>query len=99
MARVSASVYDFAPQAGKGKCLTDAYYAAEGNKDTLYDIYRTHKRWGSKWYDLVRMKMYDKAIDALVECKQADGDCFKIAIGCIQDLAKLEEEIIAKEDK
>lgn len=93
MARVKASVYDFAPQAGKGKGLTDAYYAAEGNKDTLYDIYRTHKRWGEKWYNFVRLKMYDKAIEELSDNKKADGLCFMVAVRCIMDLAKLEREI------
>ena len=99
MARIKATVYDFAPQAGKGKCLMDVYYAAEGNKDTLCDIYCTHKKWGEKWYNFVRLKMYDKAIEELSSNKKVDGLCFEVAVRCIMDLAQLEKEIEAMEVK
>ena len=93
MARVKASVYDWAPKKGKGKCLMDIYYAAEENKNTLFDIYKTHKNWGQKWYDLLRVGSYENAKMALIAEKKADGLCFVIAVRCIDDLAYLEAEM------
>ena len=93
MARVSYKVYDWAPKNGKGKCLSDIYYAAEENKDTLFNIHITHKKWGRKWYDLVQAKKYDAAIKVLIDEKRADGFCFVVAIRCIEDLMCLENEM------
>ena len=93
MARVSYKVYEWTPKKGKGKCLSDIYYAAEENKDTLFNIHITHKMWGRKWYNLVQAKMYDEAIKALVDNKKIDGLSFVVAVRCIEDLAFLESEI------
>ena len=95
MARVSYKVYEWTPKKGKGKCLMDIYYAAEENKNTLFNIYQTHKMWGEKWYDLVRMGSYENAKLALIAEKKAQGFCFIVAIQCIEDLAALEGEIKA----
>lgn len=93
MARVSYKVYEWSPKNGKGKCLSDIYYAAEENKDTLFNIHITHKKWGRKWYNLVQAKRYDDAINALVAEKRADGFCFVVAVRCIEDLMYLEAEM------
>lgn len=93
MARVSYKVYDWTPKNGKGKCLMDIYYATEENKDTLCDIWQTHKKWGRKWYDLVTTRRYEDAIKALVNNKRADGFCFIVAVRCIEDLMHLEAQM------
>lgn len=99
MARVSKKVYEWQPKKGKGKCAMDIYYATEANKDTLFNIHLTHKKWGKKWYELVIHKMYDNAKLALITEKEADGFCFLVAIKCIEDLAQLEEELKAYDKK
>lgn len=93
MARVSYKVYEWTPKKGKGKCLMDVYQASEENKNTLFDIYQTHKKWGSRWYELVRVGLYEDAKSTLIAQKKADGFCFVIAIQCIDDLAYLESEM------
>lgn len=97
MARVKTAVYDWTPKKGKGKSLMDTYYAIEENKNTLFDIYKTHKNWGSKWYDLVRANLYEEAKMVLIAEKKADGFCFMIAIRCVEDLMYLESEMKSME--
>lgn len=93
MARIKAKVYEWTPKKGKSKCLMDIYYATEENKNTLFDIYTTHKMWGEKWYDLVRVGAYESAKIALIAEKKAQGFFFMVAINCIDDLAYLMAEM------
>ena len=93
MARVSNKVYEWRPRKGKGKCIMDAYYAIEGNKDTLFNIYKTHKKWGNDWYALIMGGAYKLAKEVLIAQKKANGECFLIALNCIEDLIHLEEEM------
>lgn len=92
MARLSAKVKDWAPSKGAVRGLSNIYDAAVGNRDTLFDIYVTHKSWGDEWYELVRCKSYENAKLRLVA--RGKGRCLAIALNCIDDLAYLEAEIM-----
>ena len=98
MARVSRKVYDWTPKKGKGKSIMEIYDAIEGNKDTLFDIYLTHKAWGEDWYRLVRLNSYENAKAVLISRKKAQGIFFLIALNCIDDLIHLESEMREKEE-
>lgn len=97
MARISSKVYGWRPQKGKGKCLTDVYYAIEGNKDTLFGIYKSHKTWGEDWYELIMMGSYQNAKEVLIAKKKASGFSFLVALNCIDDIIHLEAEMVAIE--
>ena len=96
MARLSAKVKDWEPSKGAVKGLSNIYDAAVGNRDTLFDIYVTHRSWGEEWYELVRCKSYENA--KLMLATRGKGECLTIALNCIDDLAYLEAEMAQIEE-
>lgn len=85
MARLSERVKAYS----KGK-TSKGYWGTEHLKDLLWDICRTHKTWGHKWYDLARLGCYDAAKVELV--LKGKGECRNKALDIIDELIERGDE-------
>ena len=90
MARLSDRVKNY--QSAKGKMhqmsLTDIYYKTVELRTVLCDIAHQHKSWGTEWYNLVEMSLFDKAQYAVII--HGKGDMVANTIEKINELADLE---------
>lgn len=71
--------------------LSRIYDAITNNRNELFRIHLTHKKWGKEWYELVEMKNYDDAKMILIS--RAKGNALIDALDCINELAQLEAQI------
>lgn len=85
MARTSEKVRMYT----KGKA-DKGYWGTEALKDTLWDIYKTHKSWGDDWYDKARSGFYDSA--KVLLALNGKGECRNKALDIIDELIERGDE-------
>lgn len=83
----------------KGKMLEmskqDVYYKIEDLRTVLRDISNNHKKWGTEWYELVALSMFDDAKTLLLmNCK---GEMVVTTIYLINELADLKSHLAQME--
>ena len=90
MARVSNRVKNYSSAKGKmhKMSLMDIYYKTVELRTVLCDIAQQHKSWGTEWYNLVEMSMFDKAQFAVIT--HGKGEMVADTVGFINELADLE---------
>ena len=79
MARVSVRVQ----MCSKGKA-DKGFWGTQELKDTLWEIYTTHKSWGDEWYNKVRLGAYESA--KVLLALNGKGDCRNKALDIIDEL-------------
>ena len=79
MARVSNRVRMYS----KGKA-DKGYWGTQELKDTLWEIYTTHKTWGDEWYNKVRLGSYESA--KVLLAIYGKGECRNKALDIIDEL-------------
>ena len=85
MARISTRVQMYS----KGKA-DKGYWGTESLKDTLWDIYKTHKSWGDEWYDRARVGSYESA--KVLLAIHGKGECRNKALDIIDELIERGED-------
>jgi hypothetical protein len=85
MARISTKVQMYK----KGKA-DKGYWGTEDLKDTLWDIYKTHKSWGDDWYDKARVGAYESA--KILLAIHGKGECRNKALDIIDELMERGDE-------
>ena len=90
MARHSGRVRNYASAKGciKQMSLMDTYYKTVELRTVLKDIAVQHKKWGTEWYSLVEMSVFQEAKYAVVT--NGTGEMVAITISRIDELADLE---------
>jgi hypothetical protein len=90
MARVSNRVKNYVSAKGKmhKMSLMDIYYKTVELRTVLCDIANQHKSWGTEWYNLVEMSIFDKAQFAVIT--HGKGEMVAHTVGLINELADLE---------
>lgn len=71
--------------------LSSIYDAINENKNELFHIHITHKKWGNEWYELVLMQSYENA--KIVLASRGKGKSLVTALDCIDAIARLEAQM------
>lgn len=97
MARVSNRVKNYVSAKGgiKQMSLMDTYYKTVELRTVLCDIAHQHKSWGTEWYNLVELSIFDKAQYAIIT--HGKGEMVAMAIEMINELADLEAHMTTLE--
>ena len=90
MARLSNRVKNYVSAKGKmhKMSLMDIYYKTVELRTVLRDIAYQHKSWGTEWYNLVELSIFDKAQFAVIA--HGKGEMVAMTIEMIVELADLE---------
>ena len=90
MARHSSRVKNYASAKGRvhEMSLMDTYYKTVELRTVLKDIAVQHKKWGTEWYSLVEMSIFQEAKYAVIA--NGTGEMVAITISRIDELADLE---------
>lgn len=93
MARQSSRVKNYASAKGHipTMSLMDTYYKTVELRTVLKDIAVQHKRWGTEWYSLVEVSMFQEAKYAVI--MHGMGEMVANTISKIDELADLEEHM------
>ena len=73
--------------------LSALYDAIAENRNELFRIHITHKKWGNEWYRLVETKNYDDAKLVLIGCAKGKGEDLITALNCLNTIPRLEAQI------
>lgn len=97
MARQSSRVKNYASAKGNvhKMSLMDTYYKTVELRTVLKDIAVQHKKWGTEWYSLVELSMFQEAKYAVIV--HGTGGMVAVAISRIDELADLEAHMKALE--
>ena len=71
--------------------LSRIYDAINENKNELFHIHITHKKWGNEWYELVLVQSYENA--KIVLASRGKGNALVNALECIDEIARLEAQM------
>lgn len=90
MPRQSSRIKNYRSAKGciKTMSLMDTYYKTVELRTVLKDIAVQHKRWGTEWYSLVEVSMFQEAKYAVI--MHGTGEMVANAISKIDELADLE---------
>ena len=97
MARISGRVKNYASAKGRvhEMSLMDTYYKTVELRNVLKDISVQHKKWGTEWYLLVEMSMFQEAKYAVIV--HGLGEMVASTVSKIDELADLEAHMKALE--